>query len=83
MLLTDWSHVVLLNHEMGYTPHEVMVIKGHKHLKEVERYTKAAGEEHYGEVTGAKIEQIFPTTKGFIPNRFSLFTMTCKVVGAS
>ena len=39
---TDYSNVVQLNREMGYSPHEIMVITGHKRLKEVERYTKEA-----------------------------------------
>ena len=57
MLLTDWSHVVLLNHEMGYTPHEVMVIKGHKHLKEVERYTKAAEQKRLAKSAMGKLQE--------------------------
>ena len=56
MLLTDWSHVVQLNPEMGYTPHEVMVIKGHKHLKEVERYTKAAEQKRLAKSAMGKLQ---------------------------
>jgi hypothetical protein len=56
MLLMDWSHVVQLNHEMGYIPHEVMVIKGHKHLKEVERYTKAAEQKRLAKSAMGKLQ---------------------------
>ena len=48
--------MVLLNHEMGYIPHEVMVIKGHKHLKEVERYTKAAEQKRLAKSAMKKLE---------------------------
>ena len=39
LMLVTWGAV---EHEMEYTPHEIMVITVHKSLKEVERYTKAA-----------------------------------------
>ena len=42
MLVTDWSLLVQLDDEMQYTPHEIMVITGHKSIKELEKYTKAA-----------------------------------------
>ena len=47
--------------ELGCTAHEIMAITGHESLQEVERYTKAAGQECYGEVRGTNLEH-FPQT---------------------
>jgi enterobacteria phage integrase len=40
--------------EAGCTPHEIMAVTGHKTLAEVERYTRAAGQEKLNETALAR-----------------------------
>jgi hypothetical protein len=41
--------------EAGCTAHEIMAISGHKSLKEVERYTKAADQERLARSAVARL----------------------------
>ena len=42
ILVTHGSQFVQLNHEMEYTPHEILVVTSHERLKKKDRYSKAA-----------------------------------------
>ena len=43
--------------EVGCTAHEIMAVTGHKSLKEVERYTKAAAQKHLAKSAVHKLER--------------------------
>jgi hypothetical protein len=43
--------------EVGCTAHEIMAVTGHKSLKEVERYTKAAAQKLLAKSAVHKLEQ--------------------------
>lgn len=60
--------------EAGATAHQIMAVTGHKTLKEVERYTKAAAQRGLAEqaidlITGTEPEQILSNLQAELDNR--------------